>query len=101
VRGTVSYHKGGVVQGGVVRFQSLTDSGVTVTGIISNDGTFSLDTICENKRVSGAPLGTYRVTVAPGKDNSQLTRPITLSKTCVVAAQENEFHLRIEPPSRR
>jgi len=74
---------------------------VTVTGVIKNDGTFSLDTIRESKRSAGAPQGTYLVTIAPTTGEGQLTAPVTLPQPCVVAPQDNEFHLRIDRPQRR
>src|SRR5262245_17379831 len=96
--GRVVVKGGGSLAGGVVEFQSLTDSGRMTSGKVEKDGSFTLSTLIDGKRVPGAVEGPYRVTVIPPMGEDQTAEPISLPQTRTVEARDNSFTLEVERP---
>jgi hypothetical protein len=96
VTGTVVVQGGKPFTGGTVQFASPTTVTETVSGDIQSDGTFTLSTFNEKKKVAGAPEGEYTVTIIPlqGADQSSLP-PYTLPGRYKVEAKENVFILQV------
>src|SRR5262245_34969646 len=58
----------GRLLGGSVEFQSTSDPNLKVTGLIDDEGSFSMITVLEDKALNGAPAGQYKARVQPPKD---------------------------------
>jgi hypothetical protein len=67
VKGKVMLKDGDVAKlvGGFVRFQSLTDPGVTAVGVIEDGGEFTMGTVVDQKPVGGVREGEYVARVDP------------------------------------
>jgi hypothetical protein len=93
VSGKVIYTDGRPLRGGTIQFASSPpDPLTTITGVIDNDGHFTLSTIKGQQKVAGAVEGQYQVTIIPSlADGRQAVMPITLPGTYTVKAGENTF----------
>jgi hypothetical protein len=65
VSGKVLQADGKPMTGGVVQFVPKNNLDVTTSGEIQADGSFTLSTVAENKKVTGATEGPHTVTVLP------------------------------------
>ena len=84
---------------GAVEFQALAEPSWSALADIQSDGTFSLSTLHEGKRIAGALPGEYRVTIVFAARKEQDKRaPITLEKTYTVTAGENNFTIEVTAP---
>ncbi|HTU21645.1 MAG TPA: hypothetical protein VMG10_26650 [Gemmataceae bacterium] len=104
VRGSVAYKGGSRLDGGSLHFQSLRDPTLTVAGEIKPDGTFSLHTLVDKEKLSGATEGEYRVTVVPplpADHTIAVVQPVVLGKTYQVEAKENQLTIEVDPPRQR
>ena len=79
------------VDGGLVQFRT-DDPDLLVNGTVKADGTFELQTLhaLSQKKATGAPAGTYRVTYLP-PGNGQDIRPIALKNQIVLKAEPNDL----------
>jgi hypothetical protein len=110
VTGTVVYKGGQPMKGGSIQLAPVQESPLRVLGEIAEDGTFSLATLKDNARASGAPEGEYRVFVQPplrfdprgGLQEAHRGVPaIQLPKTFKVEAKGNTFKIELpEGPPR-
>ena len=104
VKGSVAYKGGSPLSGGSIQFQSLRDATLTVAGEIKENGTFSLHTLVDKEKVTGAKEGEYRVTIMPplpADHTKAMVQPIVLAKTIQVEAKENQFTIEVDPPRQR
>jgi hypothetical protein len=102
VKGKVVFPDGKPMPGGMVQLQSSIDPSMTTTGSIQEDGTFSLTTLFENKKLNGAIEGPHTVTVIPPMGPDQSAVPITLPEPITVKPEDsNNFTITVEKPSTR
>jgi len=102
VTGSVTYVGGRPVAGGAVQFAPLADTSFSVSGDINDDGTFTLQTVKGNERVSGAPEGEYRVTILfPIPADQRTVPPIVLPKNYRIEAKDNEFPIEVSLPGKK
>jgi hypothetical protein len=102
VTGSVIVKGGKPLSSGAIQFSPVADTSYSVTGDISNDGTFTLRTVKGNDRANGAPEGEYRVTILlPIPEDQRAPPPIVLPKTCKVEPKDNHFSFEIDPPRKR
>jgi hypothetical protein len=102
VSGTAKFKDGTPVAGGAVQFISTTDSSLSVSGDVKDDGSFSLFTVKGPTRVAGAPEGEYRVSIQPPIQADHRPVPaITLSSPYKVEAKENTFEFTVAPPGKK
>jgi hypothetical protein len=103
VSGSVRYQGGQPMKGGSVQFAAPTDPALRIVGLIRADGTFTLETIRDNDKTSGAPEGDYEVTVFPPLRGDHKGTPALVLPTRykVAAGEKNEFtiDLTVLPPS--
>jgi hypothetical protein len=103
VTGTVQYQNGSPFPGGLIEFRSTTQAG-NALGNIAADGSFSLHTLHNRKRLVGAAEGTYQVTITPRMGQDQTTSgvpiPIELQDTFTVKPEANKFTITIPQPRR-
>jgi hypothetical protein len=98
VTGTVSAKGGQAVAGGSVHFAPTGDPTFSAAGDIEEDGTFTLSTVKGKDKVSGAPVGEYRVTASlPAPPGGGTILPVTLPQTYRVQAQDNHFRIVVPP----
>ncbi len=104
--GLVVYKGGRPLAGGSIQLTSADDPLLRVVGTIESDGRFTLSTLKDNARVTGAPAGQFQVTVTPplaanprsGLDvPHQAVMPITLRKKVQIEPADNS--LKIELPA--
>jgi hypothetical protein len=99
--GKVVYAGGGVLTGGAVQFQSEADANLSALGEIEKDGTFSLYTIVDGKKMAGAVEGRYRALVIPPSGANQTVQPVALPELYTVKAEGgNHFTLTLPRPHR-
>ena len=81
------------MKGGTIQFApTAADASFRVMGEIDENGAFTLRTLKGKQMASGAPEGSYRVTVLPPQTaDHQLVRPITLSGSYTVKSGDNVF----------
>lgn len=91
VHGKVVTKDGKPANGGVVQFQSLTDSTVSASGVIGPDGTFSIASFKGGIRSQGAVEGDCRVMIILADQSF-----CTLKKPCTVKPGDNEVKLVVE-----
>jgi hypothetical protein len=102
VTGQVLTAEGTPLSGGLIEFSAVSGSARAV-GTIQKDGRFTLYTVGEKDRQTGAQQGTYRVTVTQrlGHDQTQKATPLAVSlpnTITVHAGQPNELTLRLPRP---
>ncbi len=102
VSGKVLHADGTAVSGGLIQFTPEKDTGVTTTGAIQPDGTFTLRTVVDNEDVAGAVEGPHTVTILPPLDQEQRApgglppQPIQLRDPVTVKADgPNTFTLTL------
>jgi len=97
VTGTVLDEKGAPVKGGAVRFESTTDTTLTVTGEIQQDGKFTMRTSRNKESAEGAIEGEYTVLIMlpAGADPNNPPPPVKLPKTYKVEPKDNVFTLQL------
>jgi hypothetical protein len=101
VTGKVVYADGKPMKGGTIEFRSVADPTLTMMGDIGDDGTFSLRTLHDNAKLSGAIEGEHRVTILP-QSKDQTTPPIQLTQTFKIKAQDtNQISIKLEQNSPR
>ncbi len=95
VKGRVVYPDGTPLKGGLVAFTNTADASLSPFGDIGPSGEFTLRTIFGSKKLTGAPEGTYQVTIRPppGPEKS-VDLSVTLPEPVQVkAGQANELTL--------
>ena len=65
VQGKVIDRNGQPLVRGMVEFRAVEGKPWTTMGLTGNDGTFTLETLVNGKRLEGAVVGEHRVTVTP------------------------------------
>lgn len=99
VTGTVYDGKGNPLKGGMVQFTHATDTTLSVSGRVGEDGNFTLKTVKDRGESPGAPAGEYRVTILPPLTTGQSGgEPIELPGSAKVADQPVRFELRPKQP---
>lgn len=98
--GVVLMADGQPLAGGLIEFNSLDNPSVTITGLIADDGTFTLTTMLDGARVDGAVAGECRVTVIPLLDDTAAVQAVgqtfTLPDTCEIqAGEDNSFTITL------
>ena len=98
VKGKVVFKDGRpVTGGGRIEFQSASDSQVKATGWIDmKDGSFSLTTFKDGKKIEGAVEGPHRVVV----DLHNPVAVIELPNVYTVEPRENDFTIEVPKPRR-
>jgi len=97
VTGQVISPTGQALAGGAVQFQSQTDRALVALGDIGPDGSFSLATQFEGRKLPGAIEGPHEVTVIPPMTERQDAVPVTLRQPFTVGRQENRFTITLGP----
>jgi hypothetical protein len=99
--GSVQYLGGQPMKGGLVQLIPLQGDqaeGLRVSGTIREDGTFTLETLKDKHKLSGAPEGEYRVNVIPPLQNDHKgSPPIDVPGTVKVEAKENQLTIKVAP----
>jgi hypothetical protein len=95
VRGVVSYKDGRPLTGGVVEFRYLRDPSIRAVGKIEPDGSFTLETLAGDQRVSGIPPGRYHVSIAPPPEMGQTHSPYVFPSV-EIAPNQKEIRLEFE-----
>jgi hypothetical protein len=104
VVGRVVFKNGEPLTGGAVEFQSLADSSLTTRAEIQWNGTFSVFTLVNNKKVPGAIEGQHRVSVVPPMPQNQVIELLEPVRPIVtVEPGDNDFTIEVEKvkPRRR
>lgn len=99
VHGRVVYKDGSPTSGGIVQFRPVTESSVSTTAEIGEDGTYSLVTTRDGLRAEGAVAGANHVSVVvvlPGKHGGSSSANYRTPYT--VAPKENSIDLTVEGP---
>jgi len=91
--------------GGQVLFAPVNETGVTTTGEIKEDGSFTLSSFTAKEKVEGAPPGEYTVTMTPSQGGDQAkatgTSPVSLKeKFEVKEGGDNNFTIKVDPPKK-
>jgi hypothetical protein len=96
--GTVAWKSGQPLKGGSIQFRSEANPDLRVVGKIQDDGSFTLETILERQKVTGAPDGEYEVSVIPPLEGEHKgVPPISVpGRFKVVPGGENSFTIQIE-----
>jgi hypothetical protein len=95
--GQVQYKNGQPMKGGSVQFTTAEDNGLRVSGLIGEDGRFSLTTLRDRAKADGAPEGDYRVLVLPPlQDDHKGVPPIPAPGTYKVEAKDNQFQIKLD-----
>ena len=103
VKGKVVYSDGTPMTSGFIEFQSTKNPSIRTNAEIKKDGTFTLETLADGKRLRGAPEGEHKVTITPmltGDQTSQPDpKPIVLPKTYTINADDgNDLTITVEKP---
>jgi hypothetical protein len=110
VSGSVVYKGGQPMKGGVINFVPLEESPVRVSGSIGEDGKFSLFTVKDKGKISGAPPGEYHVDVVPPLSGQAkgdapaghiATMPIPLPGAYKIEAKDNRIEVQLPTPPPR
>lgn len=101
VTGKILQEDGSPMNGGLVEFQATTGAPVTTNGEIQPDGTFTLTTMIEEKKLPGAVPGTYRVVIIPlmsdQAEQQHAFEPMTVPQTYDVKSDgANEFTIELK-----
>lgn len=96
VSGSVMHKGGQPLGGGQIIFRLTDDPTLVATGVIGPDGTFSLQTFRDNRKVPGAVAGAHRVTVMPPMGEDQSVMAVELPEPYKVEAAPNEFRIVID-----
>jgi hypothetical protein len=100
--GSVVYKGGVPMKGGSIQFTTLSDPLLRIFGEIQLDGTFTLQTLKDKARSSGAPEGEYQVIVIPPLQGEHRgVPPINLPKPYKVEAKDNQFKIELNVPPPR
>jgi hypothetical protein len=100
VTGLVTARGGQSLAGGLIQFAS-SDTSLSVSGDLAEDGSFSLHTFKGSEKGSGAPGGEYRVTIVLPIPADQRALPaINLPKPLRVEAKDNHFPIEVTVPKR-
>jgi hypothetical protein len=97
VRGRVIHKGGWLLEGGQITFRSVADPTLLASSVIAADGTFSLETFRENRKVAGAAAGEYWVTVIPPMGEDRTVTAVQLAETYRVKPAGNDFTIEIKP----
>jgi hypothetical protein len=98
-KGKIVYTDGKPLAGGLIQFEPDKDAGASIYGEVGPDGTFSLYTLFDGQKVSGAVEGKYSVLVVPPIAASQAVQPVTLPDRYTVQPHDgNEFTITIPRP---
>lgn len=98
VTGKVVAKPGQQIAGGVIEFSPASGAARAASGELQADGTFTLSTFAEGKRVPGAMEGTYQVTVIPPIPPDQKVEITTLPEPHTVKPGENNFMIDLSAP---
>jgi hypothetical protein len=99
VHGKVSYKAGQPLTGGQITFRLTDDPTLVAVGIIQADGSFSLQTFRDNRKVGGAVAGEHHVSVVPPRAADGTVHAVELPEAYHVQRQDNEFPIEIDPKS--
>ncbi|MGE3807640.1 MAG: hypothetical protein AB7K24_23505 [Gemmataceae bacterium] len=103
-KGKVLLSDGKPLARATVRFHSITDPNLIVTGITGADGTFILETVHAKAKVPGAVEGEYRVSILPPMQDQEtatgpMLEPVDLQETVRVhPGNDNDFTLTYPAP---
>jgi len=97
--GKVVYADGATLAGGTVQFEAQADGAPSAVAEVGKDGRFTLYTLFNGSKLSGAVAGRYHVLVIPPFGADQAVLPVTLPDDYTVKAEGgNEFTLTIPRP---
>jgi len=102
VKGTLVSADGQPIGGGMIEFRSKAGASLSAVGRTQPDGTFSLTTMVNNRKVPGAVAGPHQVTVMPPPPDTQdvqaVAEPVVLPDTFEVKPDgSNEFTIKLRP----
>jgi hypothetical protein len=100
VVGHVNRAGGEAITGGALQFQSIDQPDYVALAEIQPDGSFTLHTIVDGQKFTGAVVGPQRVTYLPRTSQSESAEePHTFKEPFVVKAEDNQFTIAI--PAKR
>ena len=101
--GKWSFKKANRLPRGAVRFRLKTNARIFATGAINADGSFTLLSIVNRERASGAMAGVYRAEYVPpvGFDQQESYSPRLVNEEYTVVPGDNEFTLTLQRRSRK
>lgn len=94
VSGTIVNANGKKLTEGRLTFHSTSAPGLSVTGTVGPDGTFTLETARQDQRRAGAPAGQFNVTYIRQRDGTRM-EVIHLPEPVTIEAQTNELKLTL------
>lgn len=96
VSGSVVDKTGKPVTGGAIQFRSIDSGGQAALVELKPDGSFSLTTIVDGKKIPGAVEGNHEVTYFPVMTEAQTEAPVTLKEQVKVEPKDgNSFTIKL------
>ncbi len=101
VTGTVAFQDGEPLRGGFIVFRAASEEGLSISGVVGEDGSFTLQTLKGKEKASGAPEGSYKVSYLPhqGEDQRMLMPPVELPQSFQVEPKENHIEIKVPRPA--
>jgi hypothetical protein len=96
VAGKVLFKSGQPLTEGAVQFTSAADPTIMATGIVASDGSFTLATMTDQKRVQGVIEGEHLVGVALPQGTDQVPPPPIRVSPTRYKVEPKDNHLTIE-----
>ena len=91
VHGKVVWKDGTPLKGGAIQFQSEADPSVSASGVIEDDGSFTLSSFKAGIRAAGAVAGPNRILIIPSK-----RKVSTPPQSYTVKPGDNQLKLVVE-----
>lgn len=95
VKGTVVGTDGKPIGGGRILLRSVPGGEYAPSGEVDNEGEFTLATVINEKKVTGAPAGEYSVMIVP-PSTSQAVLPVDLKKHYKIDATQSDLKIAME-----
>jgi len=96
VGGTVYDAQGKPLKGGIIQFMSEANPQLTMSAMISDDGSYELKTIYGNRNLDGAIEGNCKVLVTPSFAGGEIPKTTVLSKLYRVEPRASKIDVRLE-----
>ena len=96
VGGTVYDAQGQPLKGGIIQFMSEANPQLTMSAMISDDGSYELKTIYGNRNLDGAIEGNCKVLVTPHFAGGGIPKTTVLSKLYRVEPRASKIDVRLD-----
>lgn len=94
--GVVKFTNGSPFPGGIISLTSTSDPRIGMEAAIQDDGTFTLGTVFDNRRLDGAQPGTYDVLVSSRFIAGQGVKMYSLPAGAVIKAEANALAITVD-----